>query len=1044
MTPFCCIARRVFAVPVLLACVSLSLSAQTTDARMTGIVTDQSKAIIRGAQVVAINNETGIHYPTTTNASGIYVIAALPVGQYRIEVENQGFKSIVMPGVILHVQDIAEINFEMSVGSTAESITINGSGLQINTTDASVGTVVDRQFVENLPLNGRSFQDLILLTPGVATESPQSNSSNAVGSGGDFVVNGQRAESNYYTVDGVSANTLSGTGTGTPGPGTSGTIASATALGTTQSLISVDSLQEFQVQSSTYSAEFGRAPGGQFLMVSRSGTNDFHGTAFDYLRNDVFDANNWFNDFLHAAKSPLRQNDFGGTLGGPIQIPHIYNGRHRTFFFVSYEGLRLQQPTAASVQYVPSASARSTAAPALQAIMNAFPLPTPGGVDFGDGLAQFTKAYSLPSNINATSIRVDEHVTPRLNIFFRFTDTPAAKGVRALSSAGGTTTTSQTYTLGATSQFSTSIANEARLGYSTSSIGQTSSLDSFGGAQPTDLSQAIGVAGFTRPEPFVDIFTSSGFSSLSTETLHNSNRNWNITDSLSRLVRTHSLKVGADYRWIQSPLNPPSVVAEAIYESLHSIQTNAADLGEVLAYSPGTPTYNNLSFYVQDQWRVNPRLSMSSGVRWDINPAPTEAAGQGPYTLQGSINDPQSLTLAPRGTSLWKTTWYNFAPRLGVAFIANPEPSHETVLRGGAGIFFDTGNEYASGGYNGIGYQAVAIYSAAPMPFTTSQLSIAPSATPPYTGSVVYAFDPNLKLPYTVEWNVSIEQELGDKQAITLAYVGASGQRLLESEQLSIHAINPNFGTISYTKNGLSSNFQSLQAKFQRALSRGLQAIGSYTWAHSIDFGSRNSAFPYLRGDSDFDVREQFIGGLSWDIQQPRRNGVVDRLVQDWGADAHFEARTAFPVNLQGSAITDQATGIQYYGGVNFNANVPVYLYGPGYPGGHRLNPKAFTAVTTPGQNGDVPRNFFRGFDCVQLNAAIRKTFSVDESLKLQFRAEAFNLLNHPIFGYVNPTLTNSTFGEATQTLNQSLGTVSPLYQQGGPRSLQFALKLMF
>ena len=245
----------------------------------------------------------------------------IPPGNYRIQVSNSGFKTIIKPDIVIHVEDALAINFTLPIGAASEIVTVEGGAPLINTTDASVSTVVDRKYVENMPLNGRSFQDLVLLTPGVVTSSPQSGSG-YIGEQGEFSVNGQRTESNYYSVDGVSANV--GTVAGSPAsftPGVTGSLPIATALGTTQGLVSVDALQEFRVQSSSYSAEYGRNPGGQFSFVTRSGTNEWHGSAFDYLRNNAFDANDWFNDYDGLPKPAERQNDFGGTLGGPVAIP---------------------------------------------------------------------------------------------------------------------------------------------------------------------------------------------------------------------------------------------------------------------------------------------------------------------------------------------------------------------------------------------------------------------------------------------------------------------------------------------------------------------------------------------------------------------------------------------------------------------------------------------------------------------------------------------------------------------------------------------------
>ena len=267
---------------------------QSTDATISGIVFDSSNRAISNAQILILNEATGVRYSGATNPVGLYTVSILPPGQYRVQVSKDGFKTIIKPGVILNVQSALVLNFTLPIGATSESITVDAGTSLLNTTDAAVSTVVDRQFVENMPLNGRSFQDLISMAPGVVTQSPQSGST--LGVNGDFSVNGQRTESNNYMVDGVSGNTNPGTGYGGYGANSSGSLGGATALGTTQSLISVDGLQEFRVQTSTYSAEFGRSPGGQFSLVTRSGTDEFHGEAFDYLRNDFFDANDWFND----------------------------------------------------------------------------------------------------------------------------------------------------------------------------------------------------------------------------------------------------------------------------------------------------------------------------------------------------------------------------------------------------------------------------------------------------------------------------------------------------------------------------------------------------------------------------------------------------------------------------------------------------------------------------------------------------------------------------------------------------------------------------
>src|SRR6266851_4617533 len=367
-----------------LAC---AVVAQTETATVSGLVTDRTAAAVSGAEVRLQSVERGTVTITTTNNAGIYVFPSVQPGQYQISIQKQGFKQVDLLGLVVNVQDHIEQNFRLEVGSIAESVTVEAAASMINTTDGSVSTVVDQSYIKNMPLNGRSFQDLILLTPGIVTQSPQ-NVNSSVGQTGEFSVNGQRQESNNYTVDGVSANVGAA-----PGlimiqlAGASGSVPAATALGTTQALVSVDALQEFRVQSSTYSAEYGRNPGGQFAFETKSGTNQWHGTAYDYLRNDYFDANDWFNDYFRLKQPPLRQNDFGGTLGAPVRIPGLYNGKDKTFFFVSYEGLRLTSPQPASINYVPDASLRVAAPAPLNQALNAFPVAN--GQDFGDGWAEY-------------------------------------------------------------------------------------------------------------------------------------------------------------------------------------------------------------------------------------------------------------------------------------------------------------------------------------------------------------------------------------------------------------------------------------------------------------------------------------------------------------------------------------------------------------------------------------------------------------------------------------------------------------------------------
>ena len=388
-----CSAKRLLCALCLLAIPRLS--AQMETATLRGTVRDPNGLPVPEAGITTTRIETGTVATTRTNETGIYFFTGLVPGRYRMEVQKAGFNEVATKDFSLSVQQKLEQDFSLEIGSTTQTITVDSSTLAIDTQDATVSTVVDRQFAENLPLNGRSFQSLIQLTPGVVLTANNGSET------GQFSVNGQRADANYWTVDGVSAN-IGISAAGYVGEGLAGSLGATNVFGGTNSLVSVDALQEFRIQTSTYAPEFGRTPGGQISIVTRSGTNQFHGSGFDYLRNDALDANDWFANTAGLPKAKERQTDFGGTFSGPIL-------KNKTFFFFSYEGLRLQLPQTA-LALVPDTNpldpySRQFAEPALQPYLNAYPLPNgPEVLDANgnhQGVAQFDTAFSNPGSLNA-------------------------------------------------------------------------------------------------------------------------------------------------------------------------------------------------------------------------------------------------------------------------------------------------------------------------------------------------------------------------------------------------------------------------------------------------------------------------------------------------------------------------------------------------------------------------------------------------------------------------------------------------------------------
>ena len=1046
-----------------LVCLTLntfSLFAQSPNGNINGLVSDPSSAAVVGAEIVAVNDVTGVQYTTKTNNEGIYVLPNLPPGPYRVQVSKIGFKTLIKPDITLNVQDSLSINFTLLVGAFHEIVTVQGGARLVNTESAAVSTVVDEKYVQNMPLNGRSFQDLILLTAGTVSQTPQASGSVPFGVGagqtGEFSVNGQRTESNYYTVDGVSANVGAATGNlMTQTAGASGSLPGATTFGTTQALVSVDALQEFRVQSSTYSAEYGRNPGGQFAFETKSGTNQWRGTAYDYLRNGVVDAQDWFNDYFGTPAPALRQNDFGGTLGGPVRIPGVYNGRDKTFFFISYEGLRLVSPQPASITYVPDNALRASVPADLQPVLNAFPVPN-GADDTANGFAQYIASWSNPSSLDSTGLRFDHVVNGKLSLFFRFSDT----GANSANRGTGTSTpavhsvsasTLRTFTAGAISLFSRRFSNDFRLNYSSNRTTLNQAIEAFGGNTPVSIQQLLGLDAHA-----VIQFLYGGYSAaLSYVQSFGTQRQWNLVDTVSLGLGRHQFKMGADYRRL-APFafdGAPGVGVGYFYFSKPSVQTNSADLVDSAIQAPAYPLYTNFSAFAQDEWRVSQDLSLSIGVRLEVNPAPGVTRGLKPYTVQGS--GPNTWALAPQGTPLWQTTWYNLAPRVGAAYILRDAPGRETVVRGGVGVFFDTGQQLGSWGFNGPGFLAQGPYQVGSFPIPPAIPTLMNPPVAPYQ-SIPLAFTPHLQLPYTVQWNASIEQGLGKSQALTISYVGSHGARLLKEVWVSTPD-NPNSAFFEFVQNGLTSDYAALQTQFRRRLDQGLTALGSYTWSHCFDYGSGNYFFGAQRGNCDFDVRHNVSTALSYDLPNVGHNRFLRSMLHDWGLDDRFTARTAFPITLQGNFLAGP-DGQFYYGSLDLVPGQPVYLYGancalilqglddlnPGQkcPGGRALNPEAFVPVNSG--LGTAPRNSARGFGAWQMDFALRRDFPIHERLKLQFRAEAFNIFNHPNFGTINQYLGQKEFGQATATLANSLGVLSPLYQMGGPRSMQFALKLVF
>jgi hypothetical protein len=1008
-----------------------SSAAQSPTGTISGIVTDPAGSSVAGAEVLVANDATRVQFAGTTNDEGLYVIPNLPPGSYRIQVSKAGFKTIIKPDVTLNIQDALAINFALPLGSVSEIVTIEGGSPLVNVESGSVSTVIGHDLIEKLPLNGRSFNTLLQLTPGVVI-APSSASNQ-----GQFSMAGQRTSANNFLVDGVSANfgVSSLASLGTSGTGSAQAFS---ALGGTSSLVSVEALQEFRVETSSFAPEFGHTPGGQVLLTTRGGTNDFHGGVYEYFRNDVLDANDWFANQAGKPKAPERHNDFGGYLGGPIKSD-------KTFFFVSYEGVRLRQPNTMIVQ-VPSVFARNTA-PTVQAVfLNAYPLPDDRTPTPGVFTGTFTGNYSNPSTLNAGSVRIDHSFNHKYGIFGRYNEAPSMSAARNnnLSQNDTTEVNTRTLTVGATMNPTPRVFNTLRGNYSQQTASLVSLVDSFGGAIPPDLS--VLAPGLASPSSASLNFITFDTSFYSTgPDARNRSRQLNFADDLGITLGSHQIKFGADYRQISVNLHPFGSLVEYIVNDVQDFLAN----GQALLFTTTNRVSNfrtrATSLYGQDTWKVGPRFTLTYGIRWELNPPPTGTNG----TLLAAwrnASDPANLTLAPFGSSLWNTSYGNFAPRVGVAYSLTPKG--DFVLRAGWGIFYDLGTDAV--GFLGSAYPNVAANCCASVTVPLSDANpFLPTASlqPPFPDGA-QGFSSNLRLPRSYQWNVAIEKAFAGQQALSITYVGQAGRDLLRQQGLA--QPNANFaGAFLLTNNGAISNYNALQVQYRKPFSGRTQALVNYTYSHSLDSASNDtiaaisnavisSANDYA--SSRFDARHIFSGALTFAIPGVEKKGALSWATKDWSLEALAVARSGFPFN--GTVLT--AT----IGGVNPRpdriAGQPVWIPNASTGGGKSLNPLAFTPAPA-GQQGTEGRNDIPGFGLTQVDLSLGRKFSLTERMALQFRTDAFNLFNHPNFA--NPLAfigSGATFLSSPSMANQGLGGLNSVFQQGGPRSLQLSLKLSF
>jgi hypothetical protein len=922
--------RRVFIVAITLVfSIAGILQAQSVNATLTGRITDPSKSVIADAKVTATNINTRIDYEGTTNDAGIYRVANLLPGTYRMQIEKPGFKTVIKPEMILHVQDVLEVNFEMALGSVAESVTVEAGAPTVELATSSISANVNATTVRELPLNGRSWTDLATLQPGVV--ALQTQASYAAGHdramrgfGAQISISGGRPQQNNYRLDGISLNDYANGGPGSVLGGNLG----------------VDAIQEFSVLTSNYSAEYGRTSGGVVNAISRSGTNQFHGSAYEFLRNSALDARNFFDQ---GSIPPFRRNQFGAAAGGPIK-------KDRTFVFGDFEAIR-QSKGITQVSVVPSSNARkgilsggtplvgpcpfansTNLAPGqasvcvdntVQKFLGLYPLAN-GPISPSGDTGEFAFAGQQVVSENFFTIRVDHKISVNdtLSASYMYDDTGFTFPDNFDDLRKGHHTNRQLAALEETHIFTPTLVNTARVG-----LNRTGTLFVLGASvvNPLAADPSLGAApGQNAPQVSV-----SGLSNGFEGGLNSQTRGyfyWNSFqgyDDASLSHGAHSLKFGAGVERMQlNYISYGSSGGQFNFTSLSNFLTNQPD--RISIFLPGLVSERGLrqtifGLYVQDDWRWRPNVMLNLGLRYEMASAPVEVKGKLGSLLK--VTDPTTHF----GNPLFHPTLRNFEPRVGFAW--DPFRTGKTAVRGGFGIFDQLPLPFV---YESVITDAGSMQAQAiNLPPGSFPAGVLPLLTGTSVGSTLIEQHPPRN--YVMQWNLNVQRELAPSLTALVGYVGSHGvHQVFRGGDINIviptltaagylwpspvgsgTRINPNFGSISTVNWGGSSFYDALEVGAQKRMSHGIQIQTSYTWGKSIDTSSAsitgdtftNSIGTPLwidskvnRGLSDYNIGRTLVLNVTWQVPTVKSlSGPAAWLVNGWELGSIFKASDGVP-----------------------------------------------------------------------------------------------------------------------------------------------------
>jgi hypothetical protein len=1056
---------------------ALFASAQTTGS-LVGKATDPSGAVLPGATVKATNQATSFSREATTDAAGEYVISLLPVGRYTITAQKEGFESFKLSDVVVSVNQNIRADVSLQVGKVVESVAVNAGVAEVETRSATVGKVIDETKIAELPLNGRNFLSLAVLQPGVVPAMELGSNNTPEFPGGeksDFQVNGLRLQSNNFLLDGADNNEpFLGTAMATPSP---------------------DALEEFKILTNNYSAEFGGGGGSIVNIITKGGTNQYHGSIYEFFRNDVLDA----EDFFAIKKDKLRRNQFGATFGGPIV-------RDRTFFFFNYEGFRLRQGKT-QIATVPSDAQRA----------GTFVVNTPGGpVTMNVASIDPTAAALLPliphansgtngfvsspvqvQNTDQYNARIDHKITSKNYLSGRyflingnnqrnFTNTLFGVPINLPDYPLKDDYRIQNLAVTDTHFFSSALTNEARFGFNRGRFdsaisGVVRDPSTFGfnlpSTKPVKNMPLIALAGYTAFGTFND---SPSFRRENT---------YQFQDNVAWMHGKHFIKFGAQILLNHMDIPSSDSIGEGAYLFLPEVETAAVNYVPIpdafanflqgqfnlFTQAGGVTTRNwrfsSYHFYVQDEIKLTPNFTLTLGLRYELPLPPVDSKNRvvafrpGQQSTVHPNAPPGALYVGDAGItrSTIETDKNNLAPRIGFAW--DPKGNGRMSLRGGYGIFYDrligllpfqfgldppfdiipsipnvVENFVIPGSNFGDPFGG-----GSPFAGQTAQQVADANIFPLF--SFLQVMDPRMRTPYVQQWNLTYQMQTAKDVVLEIGYLGTKGTKAVQPVDLNTQIgagrpLVPDYFQLSNYQTTDNSNYHALQVSANKRMSYGLTFLGSYTWSHAIDGGSipvnflnpnSEAIFPadrtnlrLDRSNSAFDARHRFVLSALYELPFFKSStGMTRSVLGNWQINGILTWQTGFPFTVLDTSDPNQ----------DGQPTDRPDLVGEPLGSGTRTPQKWFDSAAfahpAPGTNGTSGRNSVVGPRISNLDFSLFKDFAFTEQQKLQFRAEFFNLFNHPNFDFPVNDFNSPAVGQIHNTRLPN-------------RQIQFALRYSF